>query len=144
MPYWRLFYHLIWALIWATRDRQPLIVPELRPELDQLLIAAARKNGIFVHAVGGIEHHVHMAVSIPPALSVANAVGRLKGNSARALNRQPGDGFGWQTEHVAVAFAERHLPHVVAYVTDQPHHHANNTLWPMLEYLGGRGAPDGD
>ncbi len=80
MPYWRLFYHLIWA----TRDRLPLIVPELRPELDQLLIAAARKNGILVHAVGGIEDHVHMAVSIPPALSVAHAVGRLKGSSARA------------------------------------------------------------
>jgi putative transposase len=138
MPYWRLFYHLVWA----TRDRQPLIVPELRPELDQLLIAAARKNGILVHAVGGIEDHVHMAVSIPPALSVANAVGRLKGSSARALNRQPGGGFGWQTEYGAVSFAERHLPRVVAYVTDQPHHHANNTLWPMLEHVGGRGAPD--
>ncbi len=138
MPYWRLFYHLVWA----TRDRLPLIVAELRPELDQLLIAAARKNGILVHAVGGIEDHVHMVVSIPPALSVANAIGRLKGSSSRALNHHPGDGFGWQTEYGVVSFAERHLPNVVAYVTDQPRHHANGTLWPALEHLGGPGGPD--
>jgi hypothetical protein len=68
-------------------------------------------------------------------MSVANAVGRLKGNSSRLLSQQFGREFSWQTEYGAVSFAERHLPQVLVYIADQSRHHANNTLWSALEQL---------
>ena len=136
MPYWRLFYHLIWA----TRDRLPLIDAGMWPELEQLLVFTARKNQMIVHGVGGVANHVHMAVSIPPAMSVANAVGRLKGSSSRMMSHNPDDSFGWQSEYGVVSFAERHLQQVVAFIHDQPRHHAQNTLWPALEQLDGSSA----
>jgi putative transposase len=131
MPYWRLFYHLIWA----TKDRAPLIPLEVWPELERLLRLTAHKNQLIVHGVGGVADHVHLAVSIPPALSVSSAVGRLKGSSSRMLSQHLAHGFGWQAEYGVVSFAERHLPPVLAYITDQPRHHANNTLWSALEHL---------
>jgi putative transposase len=131
MPYWRLFYHLIWA----TKNRMPLIEDDMWPELIRLLNLTGHQNRLIVHGVGGVANHVHMAVSIPPEMSISNAVGRLKGNSSRLLSQQFGREFSWQTEYGVVSFAERHLPRVLAYIADQPRHHANNTLWSVLEYL---------
>ncbi len=131
MPYWRLFYHLIWA----TRDRLPLIAPERRLEVHRTLADMARKDGIMVHAVGGIEDHVHLVVSIPPAMSIAAAIGRIKGRSSHVLNLQFDGGFGWQGEYGVVSFSERDLPGVVAYVENQVRHHQSGSLRPALEHV---------
>ena len=77
MPYWRLFYHLIWA----TRGREPLITPQLEPIVHRQLRQIAQHHGIGVYAVGGIENHVHVAVLIPPSLAVSAAIKRIKGSS---------------------------------------------------------------
>ncbi|HET7036250.1 MAG TPA: IS200/IS605 family transposase [Thermomicrobiaceae bacterium] len=137
MPYWRLFYHLVWA----TRRREPLIGPELETELHQLMHEAAARNKVTVHASGGVADHVHLVVSIPPAISVADAVQRIKGASAHALNDRIGGGFAWQAEYGATSFAERHLPEVMAYVVKQKQHHASGRTWQLLEELGD-GRPD--
>ncbi|HSN75172.1 MAG TPA: IS200/IS605 family transposase, partial [Anaerolineae bacterium] len=77
MPYYELYYHLVWA----TKDREPLIVPDLEADLHQYLRGKAISLGVIVHAVGGIEEHVHIAASIPPRLAVATVIGQLKGAS---------------------------------------------------------------
>jgi putative transposase len=133
MVYWRLFYHLIWA----TKDRAPLIHAEVWPELERLLMLTAHKNQLVVHGVGGVADHMHLAVSIPPALPVSTAVGRLKGSSSHMLNQRLDNDFAWQAEYGVISFAERHLPQVIAYIMDQPRHHANHTLWGALEQLSG-------
>jgi putative transposase len=79
-----------------------------------------------------------MVMSIPPKVSIATVVGRIKGRTAHALNLQFGS-FGWQSEYGIVSFAERHLADVVAYVQDQPRRHATDRLWSNLEQLQ---APD--
>jgi len=137
MPYWRLYYHLIWA----TKDRNPLIDDAVWPELRHLFLLTAHKNELKVHGVGGVADHVHLAVSIPPAMAVATAVGRFKGSSSRILSQNLGTDFSWQAEYGVVSFAERHLPSVLAYISDQSGHHATNRLWPALEQLGESG-PD--
>jgi putative transposase len=137
MPYWRLFYHLIWA----TKDRNPMIDDAMWPELRRLLLLTAHKNELKIHGVGGIADHVHVAVSIPPSMPVGTAVGRLKGSSSRILSQSLGTDFSWQAEYGVVSFAERHLPPVLAYISGQPRHHAANRLWPALEQLG-ESSPD--
>ncbi|MBX5445599.1 IS200/IS605 family transposase [Sphaerobacter sp.] len=133
MSRWRLFYHLVWT----TRDRQPFITPEWEARVHARLREAAERHGIMVHAVGGTDDHVHLAVSIPPTLPVATAIQRIKGASSRMINEEFGDGFGWQAEYSVDSFAERHLPRVVSYIVDQRRHHAEGTLWPAIEELPG-------
>ncbi|HET7038180.1 MAG TPA: IS200/IS605 family transposase [Thermomicrobiaceae bacterium] len=130
MPYWRLFYHLIWA----TRGREPLIGASLEAEVWRIVKRAGERGGSSVYAVGGIENHVHVVVSIPPSLAVAEAVRRIKGGSSHEINDLIG-GFGWQAEYGVVSFAERHLPIVTAYATNQRRHHADQTLRPILEQI---------
>lgn len=126
---WRLFYHLVWA----TRDREPLITPTLQPHLYRHLSQIAQKYEILVHAIGGIEDHVHLAASIPPSLAVATAVRRIKGTSSRAINEEFGGGFGWQNEYGVNSFGEQHLRVVVAYIENQRRRHARGRIWPEAE-----------
>ena len=51
------------------------------------------------------------------------------------MNQHLDDAFGWQGEYGVVSFGERHLPQVVAYISNQPRRHANNALWPTLEHV---------
>jgi putative transposase len=129
VPRWRLFYHLVWS----TDGRRPIINPLIESAAHRELRAVASRYGILVHAIGGIEDHLHLMVSIPPKLSVADAVQRLKGTSSHALRAEFGEMFKWQNEYSVDSFSERHLPAVIAYVENQRQHHRNRTLIASIE-----------
>ncbi len=132
MPWSRLFYHLVWS----TADREP-IIDYAREELIHChLREAAKRHNIIVHAIGGIEDHIHLAVSIPSALAVATAVQRIKGGSSRAINETLGQEFRWQAEYGVDTFSKRHLKDVVAYISNQRKHHADGSLWLSIEPHG--------
>lgn len=132
MPRWRLFYHLVWA----TRGREPVLNPTMHEQLGQDLRHLVQEHGVIVHAVGGVVDHIHLAVSIPPSMPVATAVSRLKGGSSHRINQRQGGGFAWQPEYGVTTFAERHLNQVVAYIENQPTHHAEGTLLASAELDG--------
>lgn len=54
MPFWRLFYHMVWA----TKGREPLIQPRFEANLYRVIAAEATGLGTVVQAVGGIEDHL--------------------------------------------------------------------------------------
>ena len=55
--------------VWATKERRPLIKPELQLRLWPYLGGIARENKMKALAVGGIEDHVHLLVTIPSTLA---------------------------------------------------------------------------
>lgn len=114
MTYWRLHYHIIWS----TFDREPSINPEREKILYGVLYAKAKELNLKIHAAGNVEDHVHIALSIPPALSIADCIRHLKGASAYAINHMNGsDGkFKWQEGYGALSIGEDSLTKVVAYV----------------------------
>lgn len=44
--------------------------------------------GVQLHAIGGIETHVHIAVSLEPNILVSDWVGKLKGASSHYINHE--------------------------------------------------------
>ena len=75
MPYWRLYYHVIWS----TKCRDPWLVDDL-----PLLIENAMRNrlhalGVLIHGIALMPDHVHLAVSISPSRSIALVVSQSKG-----------------------------------------------------------------
>jgi putative transposase len=133
MAYWQLYYHFVWA----TKERRPFITAELEPDLHQYLRGKGLDLGGIVHAVGGIEEHVHIAVSIPPRLAVATFVGKLKGASSHWVNHLSGhpDHFSWQQGYGAISFSKRALPQVVDYVLNQRQRHAAQDLVLAMERI---------
>ena len=134
MPFVQLFYHLVWA----TKDRQPLLLPALEPVVHVYLRAKATGLGGVLFALNGAEDHVHMVVSVPPRIALATFIGQVKAVASTRVNRaRPGEvQLLWQGEYGAFSFDARHLPHIVAYVEKQKQHHAENRTIPILECSG--------
>src|SRR5207249_121403 len=90
-----------------------------------------------VHAVGGIEDHVHMAVSLPPTIELAKWIGDIKGASSHEINHGPcGPGaLAWQTGYGVVSFGKGDLEWVVEYVRNQREHHAAGKAVDRLERI---------
>jgi len=132
MPYWRLHYHLIWT----TYERVPMLDNSTETIVHDALHRKARTLGILVHAVGNNEDHIHVIVSIPPTMSVADCVRHLKGASAYTVNHMPGErpAFKWQEGYGAVTISERSLPSVIAYVNNQKQHHHEGTVIGIYEH----------
>ena len=112
MTYWRLHYHLIWA----TFERQPSITGESEKVLYGVLYGKGKEMDLKIHATGNTHDHVHLVISIPPKLSVADCVRHLKGASAYAINHIPGStgDFKWQEGYGALTIGERSLEMVMA------------------------------
>ena len=132
MPYWRLFYHAVWA----TKNRLDLIDPTWENDLYGYIRGKATTWECIPHAIGGISDHIHVAISIPPKLAVATMIGKLKGSSSHHINENYADGsFMWQSEYGVSSFSEKALPSIVAYINNQKKHHKENTLNGVLEHI---------
>ncbi|NJL02953.1 MAG: IS200/IS605 family transposase [Spirulinaceae cyanobacterium SM2_1_0] len=134
MAFWRTYYHLVWA----TWKRQPLITPPRESDLYSYIFGKSDTLGCILHAIGGIENHIHLVVSIPPKLSVAEFVKAAKGSSAHHIN---GQGTAtdlplkWQRGYGVFTLGGKQLDEAKAYVERQKEHHAQGTLIPALERL---------
>jgi putative transposase len=118
----------------------PLIDSAIEPELYRVIAAKAQDLGGFVHAIGGIEDHAHLAVSIPPKIAPAKFIGDVKGNSSHYVNHiiKPDFEFHWQAEYGVLSFGEKNLSGVVGYIHNQKQHHADGTLIAAMERMDER------
>lgn len=132
MALWRLYYHLVWG----TKKRQPLINPDRETVLYDYIIGKADALACIVHAINGIEDHIHLVVSITPAVSIADFVKNIKGSSAYHLNQDLSaskDKFAWQEGYGVFSLGSKQLDQAVIYVQNQKLHHLNGTAIASLE-----------
>ena len=107
----------------STKHRSKFISKEFQPRLWAYVAGICKNHGIFVHAVGGTDDHIHLLIQIPAPLSVAKAVLAIKSNSSRWANEQ-GNKFAWQQGYAAFSVSSSSVPAVVRYVQNQESHHA--------------------
>jgi putative transposase len=133
MTYWRLHYHLIWA----TFEREPSLTPEREKIFYGVLYGKDKELDLKIHAAGNVEDHVHIVLSIPPKLAVADCARHLKGASAYAINHMDGsDGkFKWQEGYGALSVGERSLETVMAYAARQKEHHKESSTIDVYERM---------
>ncbi len=130
MPYWQLFYHIVWS----TKNREPLLTPDVEPIIHGYLRAKAIALDAVVFALNGVLDHVHLVVAIPPAIAVAKFIGQIKAVASTKFNKSGrGEVFFWQEEYGVFSFDGKRLPNYIAYVERQKEHHAQRTTIPILE-----------
>ena len=133
MPYWRLFYHVVWG----TKNRLPLIESAWEADLHGYIWGKATALECIPHAINGMSDHLHVVISIPPKVSVATLIGKLKGASSHHVNERYADGaFTWQAEYGVLSVSERSLSRVVDYVKNQKQHHSGHMLNMAMENFG--------
>ncbi len=124
MPFWKLYYHLVWT----TKDRQSMIDPKLESQLYPFLIDKALSLGCHVDAINGMEEHVHVALSIPPKHSISKIVQHLKGASSHEFI-----GLVWQRGYGIFSLGEKQRRFAIEYVKNQKEHHRQKTTNQWLE-----------
>ena len=137
MPYWQLFYHIVWA----TKHREPVLTSEVESSIHGYLLAKAVGLGATVFAVNGWEDHVHMVAAIPPKISLSKFIGQIKAVATAKFNQSghPQAPIYWQEQYAVFSFDRKRLPNYVRYVERQKEHHANLTTIPILEQIDGEG-----
>ena len=131
MSYWQLFYHFVWS----TKNREPLLTPEVEPLVHGFLRAKAVGLGATVFALNGVADHVHLVAMVPPKLAIATFIGQVKGVASGMTNKAgltPAP-FFWQEEYGVFSFDQKRLPNFVHYVEYQKQHHAKHAAIPVLE-----------
>jgi REP element-mobilizing transposase RayT len=111
---------------------------EIEPQLYGYLIGKAAAMDTIVHAIGGIEDHIHVVASIPPKHAIADVVKRLKGSSSHFLNRDLSalmspSSFRWQRGYGVFSLGQTQLPIAIRYVQKQREHHSERTTMRTLE-----------
>ena len=127
---------------WRVKQSLPVIVDgvedRLYPYLRHRILSAPN---VILHAIGGIADHLHVAVSVPPRLPIADWIGELKGASAHHINREIAHRklLEWQSGYGVVSFGTSDLEWVISYVENQKAHHARGSIADRLERIAGRG-----
>lgn len=123
-------------LTWHTKHDAAVLVDAVENRTHHYLRHRALQTpGVIVHEVGGTADHVHLAVSVPPTVVIADWIGELKGATSYYINHEICNRkvLGWQDGYGVVSFGTKDLPWVVAYIRNQKRHHADGQTHERLE-----------
>ena len=75
---WDCKYHIVFA----PKYRRQVIYGQIKADIGRILRLLCERKGIEIIEANACPDHIHMLVKIPPKISVAYAVGYLKGKSS--------------------------------------------------------------
>ena len=114
-------------VVFSTKDRRKAIPEAFQSRLWAYAAGICHNLGIFVHAIGGMDDHIHFLIQVPPSLSVAKAVLTIKSNSSRWAHEE-GHKFAWQQGYGAFSVSASNLQAVSDYIRAQAMHHARHSF----------------
>ncbi len=130
--YHRNFTHFVWS----TWDRAPLLEGQIEQEAYALIRSQCTRMKVTLYVLGGVADHVHLLVSLPRTLCLADFMEAVKGVSSKALNDTHGSptwAFKWQGGYSNHSVSASHMTRVRCYIENQKQHHADQSLWPSCE-----------
>ena len=133
--------HLVHHVIFATKNREPLIFEPWRARLHEYLGGCVRGLDGTPDGVGGVADHVHMLVGLKPTHCLADFMRDLK-KSLSAWARQGIPGFAWQEGYAAFSVSASARDAVRDYIRRQEEHHRRRTFREeLVEFLTRTGLP---
>ena len=111
--------------VFSTKERRPLITPDLYERLIPYIGGIARANKIKLVAAGGVWDHIHLLLSLPKTMDIAKAMQLIKGGSSKWIHDTflELQSFEWQKGYGAFSISVSEKARTVAYINDQAEHH---------------------
>jgi len=78
-------------IVFIPKYRRKVIYNKLRKDIQKYIQELCKWKGVEILAGNMMPDHVHLLISIPPKLSVANFMGYLKGKSAMMIFERHGN-----------------------------------------------------
>jgi REP element-mobilizing transposase RayT len=124
-------YIKIWVhLVWTTKNREPILTKEIRPNIFNHIRENAENKGIYIDFINGHLEHVHCLISLGPGQNIDNILMLLKGESSNWINKNEifREKFKWQDEYFAVSVSESAVNRVRDYIKNQEEHHRKKSF----------------
>lgn len=118
-------------LIWATKNRLPLVTADIEQRLYRYIGAICVDKRCSILAIGGMPDHIHLLVVLASTISLADLVKQVKGGSSRFVSEslKPGEWFAWQPNYAAFSVSPADKDRVAHYIQNQKQHHSDGTVW---------------
>lgn len=129
------FHEVFLHFNWHTKADHPT----LQGHVEQLAYAslqakAERLKGARLHALGGTDTHLHLAIQIEPFVTISDLVQELKGATSHEVKRRmEHKALEWQRGYGVVSFGRKNLRWILDYIGRQREHHAANRVHQRLE-----------
>lgn len=124
-------------VVFSTKERRPHLTNEIREQLHRYLGGIARNHKMKALAIGGVEDHVHVLLSLPATLELAKAVQLLKGNSSKWIHEEfPAlKDFAWQEGYGAFSIGISGVNDTIACIQNQVEHHRKLSFRDELKLI---------
>lgn len=113
---------IIVHVVFSTKDRRPLIPPDLEDELFAYITGIVRNNSAKLIIANGIADHVHLLISAG-RLDIPTLVGDIKRSTSLWMKKKGVTDFYWQAGYGAFSIGEAQIPAVRDYIERQKVHH---------------------
>ncbi len=116
--------------VFSTSQRQKFITQDLQRRLWPFMGGIARENNMKALAIGGVEDHVHLLLSLPATTPVAKAIQVIKGGSSKWIHESFPEqrDFAWQEGYGAFSVGISQIEATVHYIQTQREHHRKRTF----------------
>jgi len=125
--------------IFSTKNREPLIHPEIEPLLYDRIKKNLEELGCYPVYINGSENHIHLLFLQNPKKNISQIIKQLKGESSYWINQQKiMIKYGWQTGFAAFSVSESQVETVKKYIRNQKEHHKKNSFeqeWKRFKEL---------
>jgi REP element-mobilizing transposase RayT len=114
-------------VVFSTKERQKIIPAQMKERLWSYTAGICKGQKVFVHAIGGIEDHIHLLLQFPATIAISEAIMKIKANSSGWMSNEIGK-FAWQEGYGAFSVSKSNIASVARYIKNQEKHHRKMTF----------------
>lgn len=128
--------NLIYHIVFATKDRNPIITAEIKPRLYEYVGGIIRNLDGVPMGVNGTDDHVHVLAKFRPDRAVSDLLRDLKASSSGWMHDifPNVSDFAWQRGYGAFTVSASQVEKVQRYIAGQEEHHAKHDF--RDEFIG--------
>jgi REP element-mobilizing transposase RayT len=114
-------------VVFSTKERRRMIPHNMKERLWSYTTGICKRQKVFVHAIGGMEDHIHLLLQFPATIAISEAIKTIKANSSGWMSDEIGK-FTWQEGYGAFSVSKSNMPAVIRYIQNQENHHRKMTF----------------
>lgn len=121
-------------VIFSTKNREPLITPEIEPELFAYMGGILKNNESRLLDAGGTADHVHLLISQSKNISLSSLMKDIKKDSSSWIKTKGREfrNFYWQDGYGGFSIGKSDIAELRKYIGNQKEHHRKRSFQEEL------------
>ncbi len=122
--------NILLHLVFSTKNRKPLILPELEAELYAYIAAIHKHMACPLLKIGGTNNHLHILCRLERVVTVSKLLEEVKKSSSKWIKSKDDRlaGFAWQVGYGAFSIGMSNAPALEAYIARQKTRHQEQSF----------------